>query len=243
VLRSRSAPLSVRARRALARPAVRRIVVGVVALATGLAVVSLVRSAEAARLRWGDTRPVAVATHDLAVGDPLGGDAAEVRRLPTALVPPGALSAPPVGALVRQPIAAGEALVAERLAPHGLTGAAALVPPGSRAVAVPLAPVPAPPLAVGDLVDLLAVVSPASGGVGIVDSEGVDGEDGGGGGGVDRGGGVHRSAEPAFPLVETAPVVDVGDETVSVAVPEADAPRVAYALAQGAVVVTLAGAP
>jgi hypothetical protein len=228
VFRSPSVPLSVRARRALARPAVRRLVVGVVALATGLTVVSLVRSAEAARLRWGDTRLVAVATDDLSIGDPLGAGAAEVRRLPSALVPSGALSAPPVGALVRQPIAAGEALVAERLAPDGLTGAAALVPPGSRAVAVPLAPVPAPPLAVGDLVDLLAVVSPASGGgVGIVD------------GGAEGG----RGAEPAFPLVETAPVVDVGDETVSVAVAEADAPRVAYALAQGAVVVTLAGAP
>jgi hypothetical protein len=89
-------------------------------------------------------------------------------------------------------------------------------------VAVPLTPVPAPPLAVGDLVDLLAVTSPASAG----------GED------ADAGAG-----EPAFPLVETVPVVDVGDETASVAVPEADAPRVAYALAQGAVVVALAGAP
>jgi Flp pilus assembly protein CpaB len=169
---------------------------------------------------------VAVATHDLAVGDPLGADAAEVRSLPAALVPSGALSAPPFGALVRQPIAAGEALVAERLAPDGLTGAAALVPPGSRAVAVPLAPVPAPPLVVGDLVDLLAVVAPASGGV----ADGVTGD-------------VTSGAEPAFPLVETVPVVDVGDETASVAVPEADAPRVAYALAQGAVVVTLAGGP
>lgn len=223
--RSLSVPLGVRARRALARPAVRRLVVGVVALATGLVVVSLVRSAEAARLRWGDTRPVAVATDDLAIGDPLGAGAAEVRSLPAALVPSGALSAPPVGALVRQPIAAGEALVAERLAPDGLTGAAALVPPGSRAVAVPLTPVPAPPLAVGDLVDLLAVTSPAS-----------TGEDVGAGAAVGAG-------EPAFPLVETVPVVDVGDETASVAVPEADAPRVAYALAQGAVVVALAGGP
>ena len=231
--RSRSAPvpLAVRARRALARPAVRRVVVGVVALATGLTVVSLVRSAEAARLRWGRTRPVAVATRDLAIGDPLGAGAAEVRRLPTGLVPSGALSAPPVGALVRQPIAAGEALVAERLAPDGLTGAAALVPPGSRAVAVPLAPVPAPPLAVGDLVDLLAVVPPSS-----ASGEGV-------GGVGDDGGEAVGDADPAFPLVETVPVVDVGDETASVAVPEPDAPRVAYALAQGAVVVTLAGGP
>jgi Flp pilus assembly protein CpaB len=220
---SLSVPLGVRARRALARPVVRRIVVGVVALVTGLTVVSLVGSAEAARRRWGDARPVAVATRDLAIGDPLDAEAAEVRRLPAALVPRDALSAPPVGALARQPIAAGEALVAGRLAPMGLTGAAALVPPGSRAVAVPLSPVPAPPLEVGDLVDLLAVVPPGIG--------------------ADGGSAGEAADEPAFPLVETVPVVDVGEETASVAVPEADAPRVAYALAQGAVVVTLAGGP
>jgi Flp pilus assembly protein CpaB len=227
---SRSIPLGVRARRALARPVVRRLLVGLVALATGLTVASLVRSADAARRRWGDTKPVAVATRDLAIGDALEAGAAEVRRVPAALVPSGALSAPPVGALVRQPIAAGEALVADRLAPDGLTGAAALVPPGSRAVAVPLASVPAPPLAVGDLVDLLAVIPPG-------------GEADGGGGGPGGEGGGFEASEPAFPLVETVPVVDVGDETASVAVPEADAPRVAYALAQGAVVVTLAGGP
>jgi hypothetical protein len=212
--------LGVRARRALARPLVRRTLVGLLALATVVAVVSLVGSAAAARRRWGDTRPVAVATRDLAIGDPVAG---EVRRLPAALVPRGALAVPPAGAVVRQPIAAGEALVPARLAPHGLTGAAALVPPGSRAVAVPLAPVAAPPLAVGDVVDLVAVL-PAAGEDSPVGGEG-------------RGGG----SEPAFPLVEGALVVDVGDDDASVAVPEADVPRVAYALAQGAVVITLGG--
>jgi Flp pilus assembly protein CpaB len=217
----RSTPLGVRARRALARPLVRRLLVAALALATGLTVVSLVGSAEAARNRWGETRPVAVATRDLEIGDTVDADAAEMRRLPAALVPRGALSATPAGALARQPIVAGEPLVASRLAPQGLTGAAALVPPGSRAVAVPLAPVAAPPVAVGDVVDLLAVM-PAGG-------------EGSGGAGDDYGG------EPAFPLVEGAHVVDVGDESVSVAVPERHAPGVAYALSQGAVVVTLAG--
>ncbi|HEY8525347.1 MAG TPA: SAF domain-containing protein [Acidimicrobiales bacterium] len=202
-------------RRALARPQARRALVGLLALATAAAVAALVGSAAAARQRWGATRPVAVATRDLAAGEAVAG-AVAVRRWPAALVPPAALARPPAGAVARHPVATGEPLVPAHLAPDGLTGAAALVPAGSRAVAVPLAPVAAPPLAVGDLVDLVGVLPE--------------------GGGFESGG-----PEPAFPLAEGAPVVDVGDATASVAVPEADVPRVAYALAQGAVVVTLAG--
>ena len=217
--------LGVRARRALARPVVRRMVLLALALVTGLVVMSLVSSAEAARDRWGRARPVAVATHDLAPGDVIDGSTIEIRRLPEAAVSPGALAEPPTGSVVCQPVLAGEALVAERLAPQGLTGVAALVPAGHRAVAVPLGPVAAPPLAVGDLVDVLAVVSaaPASSGESAAASASVD-------------------RPPAFPLVERAAVVAVEDDTVSVAVPEDDAPGVAFALTQGAVVLALAGA-
>lgn len=214
--------LGVRARRALARPVVRRMVLLALALVTGLVVMSLVSSAEAARDRWGRARPVAVATRDLAPGDVIDGSTIEIRRLPEAAVSPGALAEPPTGSVVRQPVLAGEALVAERLAPQGLTGVAALVPAGHRAVAVPLGPVAAPPLAVGDLVDVLAVVAVAS-------EEPPDGPGG------------HRAAEPSFPLVEAALVVDVGEESISVAVPETDAARVAWALTNGSVVLALSG--
>ena len=215
---SQSTLFAVRARRLLTRPAARRLVVAALAVATGLTVTSIVTAAEAARRDWGSARPVAVATRDLAPGDVVGTGAVEVRRLPAAAVADRALSEAPVGATVRQPVAAGEPLVGERLAPHGLTGAAALVPDGSRALAVPLGTVGTPPLTAGDLVDLLAVVPPEGGG------------DGAGAGG-----------DPAFPLVEGAQVVDVGDEVASVAVPTGDAPRVAYALSQGVVVLALTG--
>jgi Flp pilus assembly protein CpaB len=207
--------LGVRARRALARSAVRRSALLVLALATGLVVASLVSSAEAARERWGRARPVAVATRDLAPGEVIDGSSAEVRRLPEAAVSPGALAQLPAGSVVRQPVLAGEALVGERLAPEGLMGVAALIPAGHRAVAVPIGPVAAPPLAIGDLVDVLAVVPVAS-------------ETAGG--------------EPSFPLVEAAVVVDVGEQSISVAVPEADAPRVAWVLTNGSVVLALSGA-
>ncbi len=130
----------VRARRLAARPVVRRSAVVVLALVTGLAVASLVQSGEAARRSWGASRSVAVATRDLAPGDVLSPSAVEVRRLPAAVVPAGASASAPVGAVVRQPVVAGEPLVPARLAPDGLTGTAALVPEGFRAVAVPLGP-------------------------------------------------------------------------------------------------------
>ena len=127
---------------------------------------------------------------------------------------------------MRQPVLAGEPLVAARLAPDGLTGAAALVPAGHRAVAVPIGPAGAPPLAVGDLVDVVAVVP-------------VDAARAGEG----HGDGGEEAATPAFPLVERAAVVDVGERGRRRSrCPERDAPRVAWALANGAVVLALAGA-
>src|SRR5205814_10504342 len=55
-------------------------------------------------------------------------------------------------------IIAGEVVVESRLAPHGVRGAAALVPPGARALAVPAGP-GTPHVERGDHVDLLAVAS------------------------------------------------------------------------------------
>jgi Flp pilus assembly protein CpaB len=211
--------LGVRARRALARTVVRRAVVLALAIVTGLVVLSLVSSAEAARQRWGRARPVAVAIRDLAPGDVIDASTVEVRHLPDAVLSAGALAEPPSGSVVRQPVVAGEPLVAERLAPQGLTGVAALVPAGQRAVAVPIGPLAAPPLAIGDLVDVLAVVP--------VPAEEPPRRPGDG---------------PSFPLIEGAAVVDVGEQSIAVAVPEADAPRVAWALTNGSVVLALAGA-
>jgi hypothetical protein len=56
------------------------------------------------------------------------------------------------------------------------------------------------------------------------------------------GAGGPGGSDPAFALVERAAVVDVSDGVVTVAVPEADAPRVAWAVGHGSVVLALAGA-
>lgn len=215
-------PLSVRARRAVVRPLVRRTAVAALAVVTAVAVASLIGAAGAARDRWGTTRPVAVATRDLLPGDVVDGGAVDVRDLPSGVLGEATMTDVPVGAVVRHPIMAGEPVAPARIAPDGLTGAAALVPAGERAVAVPVGPAGVPPLTVGDLVDVVTVVP--GGATGPADGAG-DG-----------------SGAPAFTLVERAAVVDAGEQAVTIAVPERDAPRVAWAVANGAVVLALAGA-
>ena len=206
--------LGVRVRRALFHPTIRRVALVLLGTATVGLTVAALGAAEATRERWGSTRPVLVATHDLSPGDRLDADSVALSTLPRAMTPAAALSERPVGAVALHPILAGETVVPQRLAPAGLAGAAALIGPGRRAVAVPRGPVAAPPLATGDLVDVLVVLPPGS-------DSGRD--------------------PPAFPVAERATVVDVDDDAISVAVSEDDAARVAWAVTQGAAVLALAG--
>lgn len=113
--------------------------------------------AAARRAAWGTATVAVVAVRDLAPGDVVAADDVVVEQRPAAVLPAGSLGAPPVGRTVVAPILAGEAVVTRRLAPEGLSGVAALVPDGMRAVALPTA-FEGPPLAVGDRVDVLATV-------------------------------------------------------------------------------------
>lgn len=214
--------LTVRLRRALVRTITRRAIVVVTAVVTAVAVGSVVRSAEQTRSRWADTRPVAVAEHDLAPGEVVDAGAVVVRQMPIAAVAGAASDVVPLGAVVRYPIAAGEPVIDDRLAPQGLTGVAALVPAGHRAVAVAKGPAGTPPVHPGDRVDLVAL-TPGTTDIAEPESEA-------------------EAAAPATTLVDQALVVDVSDTAVTVAVPEALAPEVAYGAAQGLVVLTLVGA-
>ena len=183
--------------------------IGLAAL-TALVVHGLVARAEEARRRWGDVVDVPVAATKLAPGDVVDEADVVVQRWPAALLPAGALADPPVGRVVVAPVLAGEPFVRGRLAPEGLSPIAALLPPGTLAVAVPA---PALALAVGDRVDVLATFDPS----------------------------VTGDSEPSFAVAEAAVVVAVGPDSVTVAVSEHEAPRVAFALAQGVVTLALRG--
>jgi Flp pilus assembly protein CpaB len=136
---------------------------------------------------------------------------AEVRMLPRALVPRSALTSVPARAIALTGLEAGETLLATRLAGTRGSAVAARLPRGTRGVAVPVGS--GLPLTVGDHVDVLATFDEASA------SDGA----------------------PTFIVAKGALVVHVGHDAVTVAVTERAAPRVAYALAAGAVELVLNG--
>jgi len=129
------------------------------ALATALVVAGALGRVQALARRYGPLRPVVVAARPVDRGVGLAAADVEVRRLPASFLPPDTFAAvddvrdraPVVPLLPGQPVLRGH------LAPDGLTGAAALLPPGMRAVAVP-ADGAAPTLRVGDVVDVLATL-------------------------------------------------------------------------------------
>lgn len=231
-------PVGVRFRRALYRPAVRRTTVAVVAIATAFAVATFLRAEEQARSRWGKTRAVVVAQRHLEPGERVDSSAVAVRHLPVAVVANAALSVPPVGSVVRYPVVAGEPLVDDRLAPEGVTGLAALVPEGHRAVGLPQSQLGTPPLQVGDVVDILVVVPPANG----VGGHSHSYESEFGPAPSDDAPSDDQTFDSASPFVTGARVLDVNEEVVTVSVSRDEAASLAYAATSGVVMLTLAGA-
>lgn len=137
---------------------------------TALTVSTVARVAGAAaaeRERWGARIEVVVAARDLHPGDELRG---ELRSIPAALVPAGARTAPPGGELVAAWIGAGEIVLEHRVAPGGLSAVVALLPPGTRGVAVPIGLAPLP-VAVGDHVDVHGSIPLAAGALVVAVSE------------------------------------------------------------------------
>lgn len=132
-----------------------------VATACAVTVGSLTARAEQAAARYGGLRSVAVVQRPLDVGDEVDDDDVRIERVPRAFVPDGAVSDVPEGRTVLAPLYPGEVVVADRLAPDGLRGVAALLPEGSVALGVPSGPA-AVDLAIGDVVDVLATAGDGS---------------------------------------------------------------------------------
>jgi Flp pilus assembly protein CpaB len=183
--------------------------VAALALTTGAVVAGTTDDARRTANAWGDRERVAVARHAIEPGDLIHGDDIDWRDLPRVALPHHPATEV-VGRVATAPFFAGEMLVAERLAPDGSCAVAAQVPSGRRAMAVPSTR-GAPPLEVGDVVDLVAVVDPAASGIG-----------------------------PAR-VASAASVVAIGDEAVTVAVEVDEVGDTAFAISTGAVIIALAG--
>ena len=190
------------------------VAVGGLALVTTLAISGLLGRARVEAAKYGSPKPVLVATRDLGAGARVGAGDVEVRSLPSALVPPDAVgdAAQAQGRVVVSAVYEGQAVVRRQLAPWGLTGAAALLPPGKRGISVAAGPAAAK-LNKGDVVDVLATFDPAAP--------------------------EAAGKEPTFPVAIAASVIDVGGEAVTIAVDPEEAKRVAFAVAHGAVTVVL----
>ena len=185
------------------------VAVGLAAL-TALTVTRSVDEARAELDGYGPRRAALVAAVDLGTGVVIGPDDVETRLVPANLLAAGALGVDQVvtGRTVTAAILAGEALTTARLGPEGLSPVASLLPPGTRGLAVP-AGSGAPPLEIGDTVDVLAT--------------------------LDLGG----DGPPTRAVAVGAIVVHVTDEAATVAVSIDEAPRVAYAVTAGAVTLAL----
>ncbi len=188
------------------------LVAALLALLTGTAVSRVVARAEAASARYGARRTVVVARRDVAAGARLSAGDISSRVMPAAFVPSAAVrGALPIGRVVVVPIVRGQVLVDRQLAPHGLSPAAALVPPGTRAIALPTGGL-APPLRRGDVVDVYATFD--------------DGKE---------------PPTFAVARAVTVVAVNANDGSATVAVDDEDVDRVAFAVTTGEVTIVLAG--
>ncbi|MDP1818422.1 MAG: SAF domain-containing protein [Acidimicrobiales bacterium] len=195
------------------RPALRWGLTALAGLGVAALVGSIVARAEDARTAWGTSRVVLVAIRDLVPGDVLRAGDVDERSLPEPAVPEDRAATTAVGRTVHSPIYEGEVVVAARLAPEDLRGVAVRLPEGTRAVAVPAEVGTTPPLEVGQLVDVIVAFPPDGSGAG----------------------------PPGIVVAEAALVVDVAEAAVTVAVEADTAPRLAVALAHGALSLALVG--
>ena len=179
------------------------LVVAVVAAVTGL-VVAAIAGLAGGGSSLGELAPVIVATQPIEAGEPLSGQNTEARRYPTLTLPAGA-----VAALVGDEVASAALHPGEIVTKARLGG----LPIGDRTeVAVP-AHTALPPLAPGDLVDVL-VTLPIS-------------DDGGAG------------AQATLTVADAAVVTDAAEHAVTIAVTEQELLPVASAVVQGSITLAL----
>jgi Flp pilus assembly protein CpaB len=136
-------------------PLVHWLAVAAAAAITASFILDRTAAADGARQRWGTDRTVVVATVDLVPGQVVGAGDTRTEAWPLALLPDDALRSLPSGAVVAEPIGAGEPLVRRRIGRAGVGPVAALLPAGSRGVHIPVGDAP-PRVVPGDRVDLVA---------------------------------------------------------------------------------------
>ena len=143
-----------------------------VAGTVGYAMYSVVASADATRAGFGTMQAVVVAVRDVEPGAALDTTNTEVRELPVALLPEGVLTTLPSGATANTTLLAGEPVHRRRIGRAGDGPVAAMLPDGTRGLAVPRDE-SSLPLRPGDHVDVVAAFTVGAGGAARLVAAGV----------------------------------------------------------------------
>jgi Flp pilus assembly protein CpaB len=189
----------------------------VLAVVAGATAASTVQRAEDVRAAYGNRRTVPVAASDLAVGTEVAEADVRWAELPVVALP-GDVATDPVGRVVTEAIVQGEVIAERRIGLAEATGPVALVEPGGRAFAVPVDAM-TPALRVGDQVDAFTPV-----------------EVGGTGSAADV---ARAGSSGARRVAHESTVVGVDEDAVTIGVSATEAPGVARALLDGALVIAL----
>lgn len=176
------------------------------AASTSVTIFRLAAAADARARYWGTHAEVPVVVNAVAAGALIEASDFEMRPVPESLLPQSDVVSDPAGLTAIVPLLPGEVLVEAKLAPGGVEGAAALLEPGQRAVAVPRNET-TPPLSVGDRVDVILTLDASAGTTG---------------------------GPPAYAIARAAKVLHVSEAAVTLAVSAGDAAKVAFGAAQGA---------
>lgn len=138
----------------------RRLFAVIVAAAVGLGVFSAVSDAQRTTTALGETAQVLVVARPVAAGELLDASVLHVEPRPRSLVPGGAMSGLDdlgEGARAKVSLTEGEVLVAGRVSTASATATAAVLAPGTAAIALPVDPTTTP-LGPGDVIDVFAAV-------------------------------------------------------------------------------------
>ena len=132
--------------------------VGLLVLATGGVVRATLARSSALLDELGPLRPVVIVARPVEAGAVVDAADVVIARRPSSTLPPDEVVTlgTAVGRVALVSLVDGEVVVSSRLAPDGLRGAAALLPPGHRALTIPGGPSGRPPASIGDHVDVLA---------------------------------------------------------------------------------------
>lgn len=145
-------------RRRLRRPTAYAICGAILAVTTGVATWRLLDYAAEGAARYGDPVEAAIALRDLPAGSVIDPSTVEIRKLPSAAVPPSAVQTRSTGRALRQAVSEGQVLVTADLGDPGSSGTAAALPPETVAIAVPLGEASLR-LERGDRVDLIEIAT------------------------------------------------------------------------------------